>query len=128
MMIDPVDSDDDEAQDVGKKGRPHFREGRRVWIVRRLQLQNHDGNENGENAIAERFDPVRFHASECNTGEFARNSTALDRELRRTGISRSTTEALKLLRGARCPNEFSEARVGAEAVQSRIDAKPDWCG
>ena len=62
MMIDPVDCDDGEAQDVGKKCRPHFcqRSGRR--IVRRLQLQNHDGDENGDHAIAEGFEPVRFHA------------------------------------------------------------------
>jgi hypothetical protein len=33
--------------------------------VRGLQLQNHDGNENGDDAVAERFEPVRFHASEC---------------------------------------------------------------
>src|ERR1700730_4411441 len=68
MMIDPVDGDDDEAQDIGKKGWPHFRQGSWGRIMRRLQLQNHDGNENSDNAIAERFDPVRFHASECNTG------------------------------------------------------------
>src|SRR5207302_4685653 len=67
MMIDPVDSDDDEAQDIGKKGWPHLRQGSWRRIVRRLQLQNHDGNENGDNAIAECFDPVRFHALECNT-------------------------------------------------------------
>jgi len=63
-MINPVDSDDDEAQDIGKKGRPHPRQGSWRRIMRRLQLQNHDGNENGDNAIAECFDPVRSHAPE----------------------------------------------------------------
>src|ERR1700736_1461520 len=76
MMIDPVDSDDDEAQDVGKKGRPHLRQGSWCRIVRGLQLQNHDGNENGDNAIADRFDPVRFHAPKCNMGELARKLAA----------------------------------------------------
>ena len=80
MMIDPVDSDDDEAQDIGKKGRPHPRQGSRGRIVRGLQLQNHDGNENGDNAIAERFDPVRLHAPECNTGGPGRKPAALDPE------------------------------------------------
>ncbi len=65
VMIDPVDSDDDQAQDIGKKGRPHFRQGSGRRIVRGLQLQNHDGNENGDGAIAERFEPVGFHAPEC---------------------------------------------------------------
>jgi hypothetical protein len=36
--------------------------------VRGLQLQNHNGNENGDNAVAERLDPVCFHPPECNTG------------------------------------------------------------
>jgi hypothetical protein len=64
MMIDPVDRDDDEAEDIGKKGRPHSRQGSWGRIVRRLQLQNHDGNKNGDNAIAECFDPVGSHALE----------------------------------------------------------------
>ena len=33
-----------------------------------LQFQNHDRNENGDDAITERFEPVRSHAPECNTG------------------------------------------------------------
>jgi hypothetical protein len=64
MMIDPVDRDDDEAQDIGKKGGPHPRQRLRGRIVRRLQLQDHDGNENSHNTIAERFDPVRSHTPE----------------------------------------------------------------
>ena len=61
MMIDPVDGDDDEAEDVGKKSGPHSRERSWIRIVRGLQFQNHDGNENGDNTIAERFEPIRFH-------------------------------------------------------------------
>ena len=80
MMIDPIDGDDDEAQDIGKKGRPHLCQGSWCRIVRGLQLQNHDGNENGDNAIAERFDPVRLHAPECNTGGPGRKPAALDPE------------------------------------------------
>src|SRR2546430_2656382 len=79
MMVDPVDSDDDEAQDIGKKGRPHLRQGSWGRIVRGLQLQNHDGNENSDNAIAERFDPVRFHSRECNTGASRSIQTAAER-------------------------------------------------
>jgi hypothetical protein len=63
MMIHPVNRDDDEAEDIGKKSRPHFGQGRRTRIVRGLQLQDHNGNENGEDAIAEGFDPVSFHNS-----------------------------------------------------------------
>src|SRR5438094_5067943 len=64
MMIDPVNREDDEAQDIGKKGRPHFRQGSWRRIVRGLQLQNHAGNENADKTIAECFDPVGFHGRE----------------------------------------------------------------
>ena len=63
MMIDPVDRDDDEAEDISKKRRPHSCQRSGRWIVRRLQLQNHNRNENGHHAVAERFNPVRFHAA-----------------------------------------------------------------
>jgi len=62
MMIDPVDRDDDEAKDVSEKSWPHARQRSGCRIVRRLQLQDHDGNEDRHHAIAERFDAVRFHA------------------------------------------------------------------
>src|ERR1700736_4346648 len=96
MMIDPVDSDDDEAQDVGKKGRPHLRQGSWCRIVRGLQLQNHDGNENGDHAIAERFDPVRFHAPECNTRGLARKPAALDLELGGESLTSEMDESIDL--------------------------------
>ena len=76
MMIDPIDCDDDEAQDIGEEGRPHPSQGSWTGIMRRFQLQNHDGNENGHNAIAERFDPIGSHARECNTGALTRKSVA----------------------------------------------------
>src|SRR5205814_2767851 len=91
MMVDPVDSDDDEAQDIGKKGRPHLRQGSWGRIVRGLQLQNHDGNENSDNAIAERFDPVGFHAWECNTGASRSIQTATER-CREATIRKSSRE------------------------------------
>src|SRR5438132_1354927 len=76
MMIDPVDGDDDEAKDIGKKNRPHFRQGSWGRIMRGLQLQDHDGNENGDDAITERFEPVRSHAPECNMGEPAQSKSS----------------------------------------------------
>src|SRR6202011_76017 len=88
MMIDPVDCDDDEAQDIGKKSGPHFCQGIRGRIMRSLQLQNHDGNENGDYAIAESFDPVRFHGSECNTEGPARKLAWSEVRGRRLSIRR----------------------------------------
>ncbi len=62
MMVHPVDGDDDEAKYISKKGWPHSNERRWCRVVGRLQLQNHDGDENGYDTIAESFDPVGFHA------------------------------------------------------------------
>src|SRR5207248_11255963 len=62
MMIDPIDRNDDEAQDISEKGWPHPRQRSGRRIVRRLQLQDHDGNEDRHHAVAERFDAGGFHA------------------------------------------------------------------
>ena len=80
MMIDPVDRDDDEAQDIGEKSRPHPCQGSWTGIMRRFQLQNHDGNENGHNAVAERFDPVRSHAPGNLTRQRSRRKLAIPLE------------------------------------------------
>src|SRR2546422_1840233 len=43
-----------EAQDVGEQGRSNRRERSEVRAVRRLQLQNHDRDDDSDHAVAER--------------------------------------------------------------------------
>src|SRR2546422_3109972 len=50
-----------EAQDVGEQGRSNRRERGEVRAVRRLQLQNHDRDDDSDHAVAERFEPAFPH-------------------------------------------------------------------
>ena len=64
MMVVPVDAEINEAQHVAQEHRQQrfqARRGRRR--VRHFHLQHHDGDDDGEHAVAERFQPVLFHES-----------------------------------------------------------------
>src|SRR3989449_1046571 len=50
-----------EAQDVGEQGRSNRRERSEVRAVRRLQLQNHDRDDDSDHAVADRFEPAFPH-------------------------------------------------------------------
>src|SRR4051794_17404955 len=61
MMVIPVDPDVNEAhhitQEEWKQGLEHCETG----ATRHLDLENHDCNDDGENAVAERFHPIPVH-------------------------------------------------------------------
>jgi hypothetical protein len=59
VMIIPIDSQENEAQDVAKKNGPKRHQLRRV---RHLQLPYHDRDDDGENAVAECLEPVLTRA------------------------------------------------------------------
>src|SRR6266571_6483445 len=61
VVVVPVDADIHEAQDVGEQGRSKRRERGEVRAVRRLQLQNHDRDDDSDHAVAERFEPAFPH-------------------------------------------------------------------
>src|SRR4029077_14929775 len=54
MMVVPVDRQIDEAQKVAEKDRKQRLNGSPVGAVRNLQLQHHDGDDDGDDAVAER--------------------------------------------------------------------------
>jgi hypothetical protein len=61
MMIVPVNADVDEAQDVAEEdGQDRFQFGE-VGPVRDFQFQHHDGDDDGEDTVAEGFEPGGFH-------------------------------------------------------------------
>ena len=61
MVVDPVDAQVDEAQDVGQQLGSQRRQGIERGPVRWSQLEDHDRDDDGEDAIAERLEPALAH-------------------------------------------------------------------
>ena len=61
VMVVPVDADVDEAQHVAQEHREQRLQRGQIGAVRHLQFQHHDGDDDGEHAVAEGFQPVLFH-------------------------------------------------------------------
>lgn len=58
MVVIPVDRDVDEAQHIAEKHRRQRQERIRARILRHLQLQHHDRNNDGNDAVGERKQPL----------------------------------------------------------------------
>ena len=61
VMVVPVDADVDEAQYIAQEHRDQWRKSLDALAMRRLQLQHHDGDDDGDHAGAECFDPILTH-------------------------------------------------------------------
>lgn len=61
MMVVPVDTEVDKAQYVTQKHRDQGQQHMNVFAMRHLQFQHHDGDDDGDHAIAEGFQPVVSH-------------------------------------------------------------------
>lgn len=61
-MVVPVDRQIEEAHDVSHKARSHFCECEPVGAVRDAQFQNHDGDQDGDDAVTECSQAVVAHA------------------------------------------------------------------
>jgi hypothetical protein len=57
MMVVPVDPDVDEAQDIAQENRDQGYERAQGLAVRDFELQHHDGDDDGDDAVAEGFNP-----------------------------------------------------------------------
>jgi hypothetical protein len=60
VVVVPVDADVDEAQHVTEEHRPQRRQRRDAGAVRHFQLQHHDGDQDGDRAVAESFEALLF--------------------------------------------------------------------
>src|SRR6516162_6887410 len=63
MMVHPHDGDDQKAESVAKKDRALLEERGPGWLLRRRQLQHHDGDDDSDDAVAEGFDASGGHLS-----------------------------------------------------------------
>src|SRR2546422_9051648 len=73
VMVVPVDAYVDKAEDIAQedgKERPQCRE---VTAVRDLELQHHDGDDDCEHAVAERFKTSFWRSEERRVGKECRS-------------------------------------------------------
>src|SRR5207237_5344920 len=63
MVIAPVDAEEDEAENVGEEEREERLECAQISAVRHVQLEDHDGDEDGDHAVAEGFEARACHAA-----------------------------------------------------------------
>jgi hypothetical protein len=61
LELVPVDADVDEAEDVAAKDGQHWQKVVERGAVRYLQFQDHDGDDDGDDAVAECFKPAFSH-------------------------------------------------------------------
>ena len=61
VVIVPVDPDVDEAEDVREEERENREECREIIAMRDTKLEHHDGDENGNHAVAEGLEAGGFH-------------------------------------------------------------------
>ena len=61
MVVVPVDAEIDEAQQITQELRHQRFQRGEFDTVRHFQFQHHDGDDDGEHAVAEGFEPVLLH-------------------------------------------------------------------
>ena len=68
MVVVPVDPDIDKAQQIAQENRQQWRQRGEFDTVGHFQFQHHDGDDDCEHAVAERFEPVLLHAPKISIG------------------------------------------------------------
>src|SRR5262245_4681998 len=68
MWVAPVDAEHDEAHHVAADLGQHRTQNREVAAVRHPELQHHDGDDDGDHAVAERFHPPPGHGAGVSDG------------------------------------------------------------
>src|SRR5438105_7844538 len=109
MVVGPVDGDEYKAHNVGEEHRQEGQQRLRVGVVRHLQLQHHDGDDYGDYAVAESFQPSLPHYDALSPAAHA--NCARSRRMPSTSFSScgppQSAAHLRLQ-----PKFFSVARIG----------------
>lgn len=61
VVVVPVDADVHETEEIAEEYRQHRHKGGEFGAVGHLHLQNHDGDDDGDHAVAKGFQSVLFH-------------------------------------------------------------------
>src|SRR5258708_5112036 len=86
VVIVPINAHVDEAQHITQEIGDQGLERIRGFAVRHLELQHHDGDDDGDDAIAESFEPGAVHSLAVRIG-FSLASAMLPVNCNRRGIS-----------------------------------------
>src|SRR5215471_14051796 len=96
VVVIPIDTQVDEAQHVAQEDGDHWPQSLEALAMGHLHLQHHDGDEDGDHAITERFKPIPAHSACARAHRnchFTKSATAEGNEkiTRTTGSSSRNT-------------------------------------
>jgi hypothetical protein len=63
MMVIPINPDVNETEHVAHEHRPQRQQGLEIGAMRDFEFQHHDGDDDGNNAVAEGFQSIFSHIS-----------------------------------------------------------------
>src|SRR5262245_10944446 len=76
MMVVPIDAHVNVTQHVTQQYRQHWFQCIKLDLVRHLEFQDHDRDNDGEYSVAERFEPGCFHVRVRTTSKRRATSTS----------------------------------------------------
>src|SRR5512135_997799 len=91
VVVVPVDADIDEAQHIAQENRDQRCERIDALAMRHLELQHHDGDDDGDHAIAECFESAFAHSVLATETQAISNSNSSDSSLAATTRSCSAS-------------------------------------
>src|SRR5580765_5933825 len=63
MVIAPIDLDEDKTQHVAEEDREKRAQRSPARVLGRFEFQHHDGDDDGQHAVAECFEPAFTHSA-----------------------------------------------------------------
>src|SRR5215831_10557269 len=128
MMVVPVDPEIDEAEHVSPKRRPDRAQCRQVATFRHAQLEDHDCNQDGDDAVAESFEPRRAHHARTSvtTPHVISGRPDAYSMCRRRGASFSTSTRMAM---PAVQNRFMTptANINTISPKQQPTQNPPWC-